>query len=95
MPLKEQLLKRLRKTAGRGMRGWPAATIAFYGPDLSRASKAAVGIVPSQHAEAGEMRSWNVESGDVCYVERGRRFRIISARRATKREQDEYNIANA
>jgi len=31
----------------------------------------------------------------VCYVERGCRFRIISARRATKREQDEYNRANA
>ncbi len=27
----------------------------------------------------------------VCYVERGRRKRIISARKATKREQDEYN----
>jgi hypothetical protein len=27
----------------------------------------------------------------VCFVERGRRFRIISARKATKREQDDYN----
>ena len=31
----------------------------------------------------------------VCYVERGRRIRIISARKATQREQDEYNRANA
>lgn len=31
----------------------------------------------------------------VCYVERGLRKRIISARKATKREQDEYNHANA
>jgi len=30
----------------------------------------------------------------VCYVERRQRIRIISARRATKREQDEYNRAN-
>ena len=30
----------------------------------------------------------------VCYVERGLRRRIISARKATKREQDEYNQAN-
>ena len=30
----------------------------------------------------------------VCYVERGQRKRIISARKATKREQDEYNQPN-
>ena len=27
----------------------------------------------------------------VCFTERGRRIRIISARKATKREQDDYN----
>ncbi|MFZ1104590.1 MAG: BrnT family toxin [Hyphomicrobiaceae bacterium] len=27
----------------------------------------------------------------VCFVERGRRIRIISARRATRREQSDYN----
>jgi uncharacterized DUF497 family protein len=31
----------------------------------------------------------------VCYVERGHRIRIISARKATQREQDDYNQANA
>jgi uncharacterized DUF497 family protein len=31
----------------------------------------------------------------ICYVERGHRIRIISARKATQREQDEYNDANA
>ena len=31
----------------------------------------------------------------VCFVERGRRKRIISARKATKREQVDYNEANA
>ena len=31
----------------------------------------------------------------VCYIERGHRIRIISARKATQREQDEYNQANA
>jgi uncharacterized DUF497 family protein len=30
----------------------------------------------------------------VCYVERGGRKRIISARKASKREQDKYNEAN-
>ena len=31
----------------------------------------------------------------VCFVERGHRIRIISARKASRREQDEYNDANA
>ena len=47
------------------MRGWPAATIAFYGPNLSQATKVAVGIVPSATAEPLEMRDWKVNDGDV------------------------------
>ena len=31
----------------------------------------------------------------VCFVERGHRKRIISARKATNREQIDYNQANA
>jgi hypothetical protein len=58
-------LKRLRKKAKKGMRGWPLATIAFYGPNLSQATKAAVGIIPSENEEAGEMRAWHVLSGDI------------------------------
>ena len=30
MPTNERFLKRLRKKAKRGMRGWPVVTIAFY-----------------------------------------------------------------
>ena len=37
-----RFLKRLRKKAKKGLRGWPLATIAFYGPNLSQATKAAV-----------------------------------------------------
>ena len=47
------------------MRGWPAATIAFYGPDVDRASKVAVGIVPYEAAEVTEIRAWQLETGDV------------------------------
>jgi hypothetical protein len=47
------------------VRGWPLATVAFYGPNLTQATKVAVGIVPSQDAEASEMRDWQVTSGDV------------------------------
>ena len=47
------------------MRGWPVATIAFYGPNLSQATKVAAGIVPSETAEPLEVRDWKVENGDV------------------------------
>jgi hypothetical protein len=63
--MEDRFLKRLRKKARKGMRGWPVATIAFYGPDLSRATKVAVGIVPSENAEVKEVRDWTVEQGDV------------------------------
>lgn len=62
--MQDRFLKRLRKKAKRGMRGWPVATIAFYGPDLSRASKAAVGIIAYEDAEP-EMRAWTLDTGDV------------------------------
>jgi hypothetical protein len=66
MPLKDQALKRLRKKARRGQRGWPVGTVAFYGPDLSRASKVAVGIVPREGAEVSDMRTWLAsDGGDV------------------------------
>ena len=61
----DRSLKRLRKKAKKRLRGWPAATIAFYGPDLSRASKVAVGITPSEAADALEVRDWQFVSGDV------------------------------
>jgi hypothetical protein len=62
--MQDRFLKRLRKKAKKGLRGWPVATIAFYGPDLSRASKASVGIIAYDGAEP-QMRSWLLEAGDV------------------------------
>jgi hypothetical protein len=32
--MEDRFLKRLRKKARKGLRGWPIATIAFYGPNL-------------------------------------------------------------
>ncbi len=57
--------KRLTKKSRKGFRGWPMATIAFYGPDLSRASKVAVGIMETQDVEPTEMRSWHSDVADV------------------------------
>src|SRR5262245_35682287 len=63
--MKDQALKRLRKKAKKGQRGWPVGTVAFYGPGLDRATKVAVGIVPAQGAQASEMRSWTTAEGDI------------------------------
>ena len=65
MPLKDQVFKRLRKKAKRGMRGWPLATIAFYGPDAGRATKDVVSIIPTENAEPDKMRDWQIHHGDV------------------------------
>ena len=63
--MEDRSLKRLRKKARKGMRGWPVATIAFYGPNLNQATKVAVGIVPFENAEIAEMRDWKVYDGDI------------------------------
>ena len=63
--MEDRFLKRLRKKARKGLRGWPTATVAFYGPNLSQATKAAVAIVPSENAEVEELRDWKVDHGDI------------------------------
>jgi hypothetical protein len=63
--MEDRFLKRLRKKARKGLRGWPMATIAFYGPNLSQATKVTVGIVPSENAEVKELRDWKVDRGDI------------------------------
>jgi len=56
---------KLEKKARRGQRGYPTATVAFYGPDASRASKVAVGIIPFEGSEATELRRWLSDNGDL------------------------------
>jgi hypothetical protein len=62
--MEDRFLKRLRNKARKGLRGWPIATIAFYGPNLSQATKSP-GIVPSENAEVEELRDWKVNRGDI------------------------------
>jgi hypothetical protein len=61
----ERFLKRLGKKAKKGQRGWPVATVAFYGPDASRATKVVVAIVPSQDAETQVLHTWKTKAGDI------------------------------
>jgi hypothetical protein len=63
--MEDRFLKRLRKKARRGLRGWPLATIAFYGPNLSQATKVTVGIVPTENVEVAELHDWKVDRGDI------------------------------
>jgi hypothetical protein len=48
----------LRTKARRGFRGYPIATIAFYGPDDRRASKVSVGIVVDESDEVVHLERW-------------------------------------
>ena len=54
-------LKKIR----RGFRGYPMATIAFYGPDEERANKVAVCIVTEQGAEPAAIQRWFSDEVDV------------------------------
>jgi hypothetical protein len=55
----------LRKKAKHGFRGYPIATVAFYGPDDQVATKVAVGIVEQEGAEPSELERWYSSEGDV------------------------------
>jgi hypothetical protein len=63
--MEDRFIKRLRKRVRRGLRGWPLATIAFYGPNLNQATKVTVGIVPTENTEVAELRDWKVDRGDI------------------------------
>lgn len=41
------------------------ATIAFYGPDNTTATKLTVGTVPAEHADVSDLRRWLSEDTDI------------------------------
>jgi hypothetical protein len=51
-------LKPLLKKAKHGFKGYPVATVMFYGPDDRTATKVSVGIVPGERQEPAELRRW-------------------------------------
>lgn len=63
----QRFRKSLRKRLRRGFRGYPVATVAYYGPDDQRASKVAVGITNGEGQEVAELRRWFSETGDVRF----------------------------
>ena len=65
--MREPPFKSIFKKAKRGYRGYPVATVAFYGPDDEYATKVAVGIVTEEGAEPTALERWKVEGGDVRF----------------------------
>jgi hypothetical protein len=53
----------LRKFTDRGFRGYPLASLGFYGPDDRKASKVVLGKIDSQGAEP-QLRRWIRETND-------------------------------
>ncbi len=68
MSLKAQLHReKLKKRLRQGMRGYPVATIAYYGPDSLRATKVVVGIVNAAAGDIDVLERWILASGDARY----------------------------
>jgi hypothetical protein len=56
---------RFAKKRKNGFRGYPVATVAFYGPDDRRATKVSVGIIDTEDSEADHLERWFSETTDV------------------------------
>jgi hypothetical protein len=67
--LDRRFRKALEKKRRRGKRGYPLATVAFYGPDNTRASKVVVGIFRGEGQPVAAMKRWHSEEGDVRFDE--------------------------
>ncbi len=57
----------LEKRAKRGFRGYPVATVAFYGPDDKAATKVAVGIILAKDEEPAYLERWFSGKGDIRF----------------------------
>ena len=56
--------KLLRKRMNKGPKGHPIATVAFYGPDNTQASKVVCSIIANEDAEPDPMKIW-ISKGDA------------------------------
>jgi len=54
--------KHISKKARKGIKGYPVATVAFYGPTNVVATKLVCGIIKHEDPEAEPMRKWFSES---------------------------------
>jgi hypothetical protein len=61
---KEQAGKAILKKAKKGFKGYPIATLAYYGPTDQKATKLVVGIIHQEHADPEQMKKW-FSDGDI------------------------------
>jgi len=62
---RKSLKQSLGKKSKRGFRGYPAATVAFYGPNADLATKVAVAIIRDERSDADPLQRWFTEDLDV------------------------------
>jgi hypothetical protein len=55
----------LGRKVKQGFRGYPIATIAFYGPTVETASKIAVGIFRNENCGADPLERWFSQESDI------------------------------
>ena len=67
MKIRSRSRNPLSKRARKGFRGFPVATVAFYGPDDQRASKLVIGIISHEGAEP-KLRRWYSDIGELRSV---------------------------
>ena len=65
--LERRFKKSLQKRVKRGFRGYPVATVAYYGTDDQGATKVAVGIVRGEGQGVAELRRWFSLDGDLRF----------------------------
>ena len=63
--LKQTASTWLRKKAKQGSRGFPVATVAFYGPTNVVASKVAVAIMRGENQDPDPLRRWFSKEQDI------------------------------
>jgi len=90
MKLKRSKPSPFHNRARRGFKGYPVATIAFYGPDDRKATKMVVGIVHIEDGEPNPLLRWFSEEEDV----RNSRT-VLAEARATLDEHGVKSVAMA
>ena len=60
-----QLRKRLAKKTKKGLRGYPLGTLAFYGPDDTRASKVVASIIAGEGESPAFMKKWHDDEEEL------------------------------
>jgi hypothetical protein len=54
----ERNKKKIANKARKGFKGYPLATIAYYGPTDKKATKVTVSIIANENADPEPMKSW-------------------------------------